>query len=250
GFDWEIGWRNDFLEVLNIQPNPDCPVCGTKGREKRNILAERMKKAEEAPISLEVNKDAATKEKNQDSEDSDKKKTVALLLNHDAGLAAGIIAALKSGKTYVPFDPAASRDSLSNMLEDSEARIILTDKNHLSLAKKLKNKVNKNIKVIDVGPLAEPGVPVEAPPRQTHHMEIAVDPGQKAYILYPPDDNTSPGFNESITELQQTLVKGNGPYVFNKNNDKQPQVDAGDMLPGQLRDYLLAELPVYMIPSY
>ncbi len=30
GFDWSVGWRGNFVEELDITPDPDCPVCGRK----------------------------------------------------------------------------------------------------------------------------------------------------------------------------------------------------------------------------
>jgi amino acid adenylation domain-containing protein len=51
---------------------------------------------------------------------------VAVLLDHDASLAAAILGVLKAGKFYVPLDPAAPRARTAAVLDDCGARLIVT----------------------------------------------------------------------------------------------------------------------------
>jgi len=50
GFDWNSGWRGNFLEELDIVPDPDCPVCGKKS--KSFIHTGQPTKANEIAIPL------------------------------------------------------------------------------------------------------------------------------------------------------------------------------------------------------
>jgi adenylyltransferase/sulfurtransferase len=235
GFDWDVGWRGNFLEELKIEPNPNCPLCGEKDAEK----------GKKAPIPMEIKEKAKTKK-----EDGNKKRIVALLLNHDIEMAVGLAGVLKSGKAYVPFDPASSMQRLSYMLEDSEARIILTDNRHFQLAEKLRDKVNQNVKVININRIEidEPGASHKNFNRENPGIEI--EPEHPAYIAYPPDStsNGTPGFNSSNEKLYQALLKGNSVYSFDLEGNRE-KTDSTTS-PGKLRSYLLEDLPDYMIPSH
>jgi len=234
GYDWDIGWRGNLTEVLDITPDPDCPVCGPKGKEKR-------KKPEEQKKTLKEEKPKA----------NDKRKTVALLLNPDIDMAAGITGALKAGKTYVPLAPSSPMEQLSQMLEDSESRIIITGDNHFDLAKKLRDKVNKNIKVININHPDEFNGSDEN--LSLEKFDIEITRGQPSYILYAFGPDGDLNFNASVEELHRILLNGNGPYISGLENNKQDAGAAGpdtDTLSMELREYLQEELPDYMIPSY
>jgi acyl carrier protein len=60
---------------------------------------------------------------------------IAVLFDHDAPMIAGILGTLKAGKTYVPLDPEYPADRLAYVLDDSQARALLTDSSDLFLAK-------------------------------------------------------------------------------------------------------------------
>jgi amino acid adenylation domain-containing protein len=59
---------------------------------------------------------------------------VALLLEQGAPVIAALLGVLKTGKFYVPLDPRYPPARLSSMLEDSQARLIITDAQHLPVA--------------------------------------------------------------------------------------------------------------------
>ena len=40
GFDWEKGWRGNFIEELSISPNPDCLLCSEKNRQQQTNMEE------------------------------------------------------------------------------------------------------------------------------------------------------------------------------------------------------------------
>src|ERR1043166_3791698 len=62
---------------------------------------------------------------------------VALLLEHGASIIAAILGVLKAGKIYVSLDPALPHTRAARMLEDSQAKLLLADTNHLLQAQQL-----------------------------------------------------------------------------------------------------------------
>lgn len=108
--------------------------------------------------------------------EDNKSQSAALLFNHDADMIVGMMGVLKSGKCYIPLDAAYPLERLHYMLEDSEARLIVTNKANLDLAVSLKNRVNKDTLVIDINAL-DNTVP-------TGNPGVTISPGDMAYILY------------------------------------------------------------------
>jgi amino acid adenylation domain-containing protein len=72
---------------------------------------------------------------------------VALLLEHDAPLIAGILGALKAGKIYLALDPHQPKDRLAGVLAASQTKILLADKSNLKLANLL---ASENLKVLEI----------------------------------------------------------------------------------------------------
>jgi non-ribosomal peptide synthetase component F len=62
---------------------------------------------------------------------------VGLLLEQGIFIVAVILGILKAGKIYVPLDPASPHPRTAYMLEDSGARLLLTNTKHLSQAQGL-----------------------------------------------------------------------------------------------------------------
>jgi len=62
---------------------------------------------------------------------------VALLLEPGAFIIAAILGILKAGKIYVSLDPAVPHSRRAEMLEDSQAKLLLTNTKHLSQAQRL-----------------------------------------------------------------------------------------------------------------
>jgi amino acid adenylation domain-containing protein len=103
---------------------------------------------------------------------------VGLLFEHSAEMIIGVIGALKAGKIYVPLDMTYPGNRLVYMLEDSDARLVLTDNNNLALAERLAGKINGDLKIINV---ETPGVNGNG---CAENIRVN-SPGEKlAYILY------------------------------------------------------------------
>ena len=99
---------------------------------------------------------------------------VALLLERDAPMVAGILGALKAGKTYVPLDPYYPAERNAYMLEDSEAAAILTNNKNLSFAQALAKDHARIINLDNPGSAEVVG----------HSTLPVVPPDCCAYILY------------------------------------------------------------------
>ncbi|MCP5051814.1 MAG: AMP-binding protein, partial [bacterium] len=237
GFDWDEGWRGNFLETLDIEPNPDCSICSSHRSEKPKVREKPIEKTGQPHIR------------------TNQKHTAASLLVPGVHMTVGFIAALKAGKTYTPLDPALSLKQLGTMLEESGSRIILTDDEHLNTAKRLRKQVNKNIQIITIDTADIVDAADTANPATSPVMETQIAPDQDAFKFYPLNSNTAhdsevPSFQAVMTDLCQTLDNGS-EYTFGEetgNRDTGP--DALLHLNRILRDQLTAELPEYMIPSH
>jgi len=66
---------------------------------------------------------------------------VALLFEHEAPMIGGMLGTLRAGKTYVPLDPHHPQERLAQIIEHSQATVILTNNKNLPLAEKLINRL-------------------------------------------------------------------------------------------------------------
>lgn len=98
---------------------------------------------------------------------------VALLLPHGGASLAAMLGVLKTGKFYVPLDPAAPRARLAYMLDDSRSRLLVTDDAHAGQARDL---AGDGCQVLVVGPVARHLAP-ERP-------AIPIGPDELAYLIY------------------------------------------------------------------
>jgi sugar O-acyltransferase (sialic acid O-acetyltransferase NeuD family) len=99
---------------------------------------------------------------------------VAILQSNTPDLIVSLLASLKAHKAYVPLDCNFPRERLRAMMSDSEAEIILADRQHLLLAEELRTKDTQII--LDVEAIDRH---IDAP-----DPEIPCDPMDRAYILY------------------------------------------------------------------
>jgi amino acid adenylation domain-containing protein len=97
---------------------------------------------------------------------------VALLFEHDAPMIAGMLGALKAGKTYVPLDPCHPVERLGQIVEHSEATTLLTNSKNLALARKL---ARDGVQILNIDD-------ADATARRIALPEIG--PDRLAYILY------------------------------------------------------------------
>ena len=101
---------------------------------------------------------------------------IALLFEHDIQMIMGILGVLKACKTYIPLDPTFPQERLEYILKDSQSLTILTNNQNEPLAKNLKNRINRNIKIISIDSLSET--------ISDENLDTYADPNSLTYILY------------------------------------------------------------------
>lgn len=77
--------------------------------------------------------------------------TVALLFEQGAQVIAALLGVLKTGKIYVPLDPAHPSGRLTSILEDSQAALVITNNTNVSLAHQIALDNTKVINVDEIG---------------------------------------------------------------------------------------------------
>ena len=100
-------------------------------------------------------------------------KPVAFVSRCDVSTIAAILGILKAGRICVPLDSTLPRSRVSFILEDSEAEIIVTGNEDLSIETELPL---GSVKLINVDQL-DPTLPVE-------NLDVNIPPGAVAWILY------------------------------------------------------------------
>jgi amino acid adenylation domain-containing protein/FkbH-like protein len=75
---------------------------------------------------------------------------VALLFEHGINMIEGTLAALKSSKIYVPFDPTYPEQRLLYMLENSGASLIVTNERNMLLAENLVKQCKHSVKILNI----------------------------------------------------------------------------------------------------
>src|SRR5262249_43923704 len=98
---------------------------------------------------------------------------IALLLEHDAPMLAGILGVLKAGKICVPLDPSYPAARAATILEHAQAHLILTNAQHLSMARQLAQSARPWLN-IDA---------LEAPPSSAN-PNLSIAPDTFAYLIY------------------------------------------------------------------
>jgi amino acid adenylation domain-containing protein len=71
---------------------------------------------------------------------------IGLLFDHGAAVLVAIMAVLKAGKFYVALDASYPRDRLTYMLQDSGAKLIVTDPNNLAVVREI---CDDSLEVVD-----------------------------------------------------------------------------------------------------
>ncbi|HID98665.1 MAG TPA: amino acid adenylation domain-containing protein [Thiotrichaceae bacterium] len=103
---------------------------------------------------------------------------IALLFEHDISMIVGLFGVLKAGLTYVPLAPDLPIQRLLYILQDSQARFLLTNNKNWELAQELKTDVLSVINIDEAHPEKIRGC------RKESVLPGAVLPDTLAYILY------------------------------------------------------------------
>ena len=198
GFNWEGGWNGKFIEEITLERDSKCPICGKKQPE---ILPERT-----------IEKIAVTKEPSS-IKPGNTQETIALFLEHDVEMIIGILGVLKSGNIFVTMDPTYPEDRLLYMLEDTGARVIITDNSNLEMATKLRDKINKHIRIININDNHDNISDQNLPER--------VKPESLAYIMY---TSGSTGYPKGVMQKHRNVLH----FIMNYTNGLH--IDSSDRL--------------------
>ncbi|MFB2977829.1 amino acid adenylation domain-containing protein [Microseira sp. BLCC-F43] len=98
---------------------------------------------------------------------------IALLLASDAPLIAAMLGVLKTGKFYVPLDPAQPQSRIGYILADSQSRLIITNKQYLNLANQL---VFDGVSILNLDELDSN--------LSSEELNLSLSPDSLAYIIY------------------------------------------------------------------
>ena len=129
---------------------------------------------------------------------------VALLFKQGPGLITASIAALKTGRPYVQIDPILPPPMAAGVLEDSQAKLVVTDREHLGAARALARNEAAVINVDDLkDDLAET------------NPAITVAPDQIAYIHYTSGSTGEPKgvVSSHSSELNSIRLKTNALHI-------------------------------------
>ncbi|MHC5076777.1 MAG: non-ribosomal peptide synthetase [Planctomycetota bacterium] len=128
-------------------------------------------------------------------------KPVALLLNQGLMTIAAVLGALKAARFFMPFDPAFPRSRLTYMLNDSQAGLIVTNSENLSLAEEI---TRNSCQLVNIDKV-DCGIPGDNP-------GIYVAPDSLAYILY---TSGSIGQPKGVMQSHRNVLH----YIMTYTND-------------------------------
>ena len=98
---------------------------------------------------------------------------IALLFDHGAAVLVAIMAVLKAGKFYIALDASYPRDRLKYMLQDSGAKLIVTDPNNIAIVREI---CDDSLDVVD---FTNPDVSLA-----DHDLGVLPKPDSLALLLY------------------------------------------------------------------
>lgn len=162
GFDWNVGWRGQFVEELAITADPRCPLCG----ERRRAYGEASAAEEAATLEMEET-------------EIPEPLCVGLLFEHGVEMIVGLIGSLKAGAMYLPLDPNYPDQRLAYMMEDAGVELIVTNQNNLAYAGRLAALTNRPIRILNISAIEResPGLHVKRIPRKTEPLYILYTSG-------------------------------------------------------------------------
>ena len=127
-------------------------------------------------------------------------KPIALLFEQGAQGIAAILGALKAGKTYVPADPSIPRTRTTYILEDSQADLIVTNRQNLAMARELAQNDRQLLNIDELGSSITAGNP-----------GLSISPDSVAWIIY---TSGSTGQPKGVAQTHRCVLH----MIFNYTN--------------------------------
>ncbi|MCP4151881.1 MAG: amino acid adenylation domain-containing protein, partial [bacterium] len=129
----------------------------------------------------------------------DGSQNIALLFQHGVDMIVGVLAALKAGKCYVPFDVSYPEKRLAYMLENSDASLLVTNSKNMALAKSLSTSnrdvpVKIPVRILNIDELP----PLSSTAPAFHPIENPL-----AYLLY---TSGSTGKPKGVIQSQENIL--------------------------------------------
>jgi amino acid adenylation domain-containing protein len=124
-----------------------------------------------------------------------RERPIALLVDQESSIVAGM-GVLKTGGFYVPLAPSHPRARNNYIFTETEAALILTDRNHLVLATEL---AQTNYQIINIDEL-DPGL-------STENLGLPISPDAFAYIAY---TSGSTGEPKGVVNTHCRVIHGIG----------------------------------------
>lgn len=125
---------------------------------------------------------------------------IALLLDHDLPIVIAILGILKAGEVYVPLDPEYPRARIQYILEDSEASLIVTNNQNLTLAVELSGGARQILNIDEL----DTTIPDE-------NLDFSISPDALVYILY---TSGSTGQPKGVMDSHRNVLH----YVLDRTN--------------------------------
>ena len=98
---------------------------------------------------------------------------IALLFSNGAPIIAAMLSVLKAGKFYIPIDTSQPQARITYILQDSQAKLLLTDNTQIELAKELSQQGLEIINIDDINSQ-----------ESSDNLDIIISPESLAYIIY------------------------------------------------------------------
>jgi amino acid adenylation domain-containing protein len=164
--------RNDFIAFAKEEINQSIPA---RFRRQASLYGERLAiKSKSGQVTYEdLDRLSGSLARAIMSARGVEAEPVALLLEKDALLIASLLGVLRAGKFYVALDVSVPATRNEDILADSEARLLITDRAHLALAKELSAGRAEILVAEQLTESAAAGPP-----------EPGISPDALAYILY------------------------------------------------------------------
>jgi amino acid adenylation domain-containing protein len=178
GFDWEKGFSGKFGEEIPIERDPDCVLCGSAPVADVSVVQPKRFGCDDPDVGV-------------------------ILMNQGIGAAAAVMGILRSGYAFAFISPDYPAERLEYILKDTGAHLIVTDDANEEIAYGLRDKINRNIVVLNIGRIS-----TDAP--KALQTQTPYGPDQLAYIVY---TSGSTGTPKGVMQTHRNVLHYTRNYV-------------------------------------